>query len=173
MVSERLDSTVLHALPWKLSDYNWTRVLKSDHRIFKSSSKKCCKIYAVFIFWTLENQCCLHLFFSGLAKVVFTSYSNLENLLLPNAISPMVTSGDTNPRFRSFCSDLTVNDNCSAIINTKIISATINSHKLRGNEMQLPKPVVFTLQHRIVSYTLLRVFLTGSEIIYAFNAFHN
>lgn len=71
-------------------------------------------------------------------KVVFASYNNLEYLLLPNSS-------------RTFCSDFDDSDSCDAVINTRVISASVDSHKTKGHEAKLNNPVVFTLEHKKVN----------------------
>lgn len=76
--------------------------------------------------------------FLGRVKVLFASYNNLENLLLPVANKS------------AFCSDLDDSEDCNAVINTRIITASIDSHKTKGSETTLQDPVFFTLEHKKV-----------------------
>lgn len=98
---------------------------------------------ALFIIVKFQYEFLLNLYpvvvnFLGRVKVLFASYNNLENLLLPVANKS------------AFCSDLDDSEDCNAVINTRIITASIDSHKTKGSETTLQDPVFFTLEHKKV-----------------------
>ena len=108
----------------------------------------------------------LIIFFSELAKLVFVTYKNLQELLMPQQDRASLEAAEedsnrVNPKFRepnrqepkteSNGEQGKERKNVTKIVNSNIISASVNGHK--NKIVPVPEPITYTLEHKTVSLT--------------------